>query len=212
MTEEEMKKALEKALGDIESLKETNKALKAEKTEAKRKADEAEAARDEVAEQAAAKAGDIEALKASMQRKHDAELKRLTDQVEAGNKRLGELLIDNSIKDAITTNKVLPHYAKAVEAMLRAGAKIENGEAVTADGTPLSDANAAFFKSADAKHFVEAPHNSGGGAQGSTAKAGALTKAPETAEEYNAFMRLSSENRDQANALAEQWQRPDLKS
>lgn len=204
MTEEqiaELKAANDAATASIKALEATNKQLKAEKVEAKRLADEAEAAREEAANEAASKAGDVETVKAALERKHATALTKLTNDLAARDTRLGELLIDNAIKDAITSNNVLPQFAKAVEAMLRAGAKIENGEAVK-DGMPLADATGAFFTSADAKHFVSAPANSGAGATGAQGKGTPLQKAPETAEEWADYMKLANDNPAEAQAFA----------
>lgn len=142
---------------------------------------------------------------AKLQRQID----KLTADLTARDTRLGELLIDNAIKEAITTNNVLPQFAKAVEAMLRTGAKIENGEAIAADGTPLSEATGAFFKSADAKHFVAAPANSGAGATGNTGTATKWT-APPTLAQMGEWARDAVSNPAEYNALAKGWNRPDL--
>lgn len=139
-------------------------------------------------------------------------LDKANGDLTARDARLGELLIDNAIKDAISTNKVLPQFAKAVEAMLRAGVKIENGEAVSADGTPLADANTAFFKSADAKHFVSAPANAGAGATGNTntTSAGKWSKPPVTGLEIQEWGREAVADPATYNSIAQGWGRPDL--
>lgn len=144
------------------------------------------------------------------QAKLQRQIDKLTGDLTARDTRLGELLIDNAIKEAITTNKVLPQYAKAVEAMLRAGAKIENGEAFGADGSPLTDANAAFFKSADAKHFVSAPDNAGAGAAGNTAPTAGKWAKPPTPAEMTQWGFDAVTDRDFYNAKAREWNRPDL--
>lgn len=156
----------------------------------------------------------------STKSEHDKELGKLQRQIDkltgdltARDTRLGELLIDNAIKEAISSNNVLPQFAKAVEAMLRAGAKIENGEAIAADGTPLADANAAFFQSADAKHFVAANTGTGAGATGNASPnvAGSKwTKPPVTGTEMRDWAHEAVANPVEFNALAKGWGRPDL--
>lgn len=130
------------------------------------------------------------------------QLDKATADLAARDTQLGKLLIDNSINEAIASNNVLPHFAPAVRAMLTAGAKIENGEAFAADGSPLSEATVAFFKSADAKHYVAAPANTGAGAAGNTGKAVMPSKKPETAEEWEAYMKMTVDNPVEASAFA----------
>ncbi|MDD1452646.1 hypothetical protein NHF48_019715 [Sphingomonas sp. H160509] len=189
-----------------------NKELVAREKAAKTAADEAEAAREEAANTAASKAGDVEAVKAALEKKHKLALDKLTADIASRDTQLGTLLIDNAIKQAITENNVLPQFAKAVEAMLRAGAKIENGEALSADGTPLSDANTAFFKSADAKHFVSAPASAGAGAAGNSTASNAAkwTKPPVTGTEMTEWMRDAVADPVSHNSIATSWNRPDL--
>lgn len=198
----EMQDALTKAQQSIAALEKTNKELKAEKAAAKRAADEAQDAREAAQREADEKSGNIEAVKKSLTDAHAKELMRL-------NAKLETLTIDNAIAGAVSTHGVLPHFAPAVTALLRAGAKLDkDGNAIGMDGLPLADGIKTFFSSDDAKHYVAAPANSGGGAQGSSAKASDWTKAPETAEEFEAFMRLSNDNPAQASALAKQWGMP----
>lgn len=215
-------KTLEDALAAIESMKAEheaekaailtkNKELIAREKAAKTAADEAEAAREEAASEAASKAGDVESVKAALEKKHKAVLDKLNADLAARDTRLGELLIDNAIKEAIATNNVLPQFAKAVEAMLRAGAKVENGEAISADGTPLADATGAFFKSADAKHFVAANAGAGAGATGNNSTtATRFTKPPVTNDELSAWDKAVSENPAEMKALATSWGMPHL--
>jgi hypothetical protein len=209
-TTDDIQASLDKALASIAKLETKNSELITREKAAKALADEAETARDKTAREAAEKSGDIETIKASLIKAHTAELKKLTDTNATYEKRLSELLIDNAVKDAITTNNIMPHFAPAVEAMLKMGVEMKNGEAVKGD-MPFTDSITAWMNSADAKHYQSAPANTGSGATGSTAKIGLNNKAPETADEYNAFMKMSAENPAQANGLAESWGRPELK-
>lgn len=193
MTDKEiadMKSALETAQQSIAALEKTNKDLKAEKALEKKKAEEAEEAREEASRIANEKSGDIEKIKADLQRQHTRDLKKLTDQLATKTAKLETLLIDNTINESLTANNVLPHFAPAVRAMLKAGAKMDEHGDVTVDGVSFSDRLSEFYSSPDARHYVAAPANNGGGAQGSTAKAGTITRKPETAEEWNAFFAL----------------------
>lgn len=188
MTEQEiadMKSALEQAQESIKALEKTNKDLQAEKLDAKTKADKAEEAREELERQHNEASGDVEKIKADLKKLHDKELKKLQDANAAHEARLSQLLIDNTINEAIAKNGVLPHFAPAVTAMLKLEAKMENGEAV-AGGVPLSDHIQNFFSGDSGKHFVAAPANTGGGAQGSTATA---SKVISSIDEYSKLVK-----------------------
>ena len=172
--DEEIKKAIADAVAEAtKALKDKNAELIGEVRTLKADKQAAQDAAEEAANEAATKAGDVEAIKTALEKKHKTEIDKLTKSLSERDTKLGELLIDNSIKQAISANNVLPHFVPAVEAMLRAGVRIENGEAFAADGSTLEDAKAAFFKSDAAKHFIAAPINSGAGATGSTTPAGA---------------------------------------
>lgn len=150
--------------------------------------------RDTAKSEAASKAGDFETLKSQLEKKHQAELKKLSDANEALGKNLSALKIDGTISDAIAKAGVLPQHVRAVTLMLKDGASMENGEAMV-NGVSLTDHVASFFKSEDAKHYVAAPANSGAGAQGSSAtgKGGMIKTLTE-------FMALAKT--DKAAALA----------
>jgi predicted RNase H-like nuclease (RuvC/YqgF family) len=133
------------------------------------------------------------------------ELEKANGEIKSRDERLGTLLIDNAIKDAMTAAKVAPKHMRAVEALLRQGARIENGEAIAADGTPLGDSMAAYFASDEGKEYAGAPENTGAGATGSSAVASKFTKRPETAAEWNEFMNYANTNKEQADALLNSW-------
>ena len=181
---EEMKTAHDE---EKERLKTKNKELVDREKSAKTLADEAADRAAEAERLAAEKSGDTTKLTESLNKKHAAELKKLTDANTAYETRLASLLIDNTINEAIAKNGVLPQYAPAVTALLKSGAKMENGEAFT-NGVPLAEHVTSFFTGDEGRYFVAAPANSGGGAQGSTAKpATAITSVSE-------FMKLAKEN------------------
>ena len=210
MTEEELKALLAERDAEIEKLKTDKHTALGEKNKANAAAKAAQEAADQAAQDAAEKAGNIEALKASLEKKHSAEVKKLTEANGAYETRLSELLIDNAVKTALTTYGVPPEHARAATLLMKDGVKMVNGEPMVGD-VAFADHLEAWSKSAEAKHYTAAPNNTGAGATGSTAKANALSKPPETAEEWNTFMKLASDNPAQASSLADQWGRPELK-
>lgn len=81
-----------------------------------------------------------------------------------------KLLVDNGLVSELTKNGVTnAAHLKAAQAMLRAGVQIvADGESRAAKfgDKPLSDYVKEWAGSDEGKHFVAAPVNSGGGAQG----------------------------------------------
>lgn len=208
MTDDEMQAAIDaavdkatKGLKDkVSELHSVNKALK----------DEAQAAKD-AAEQAEHDAAEKSNSVDDVRRSYDAKVKKLQADIDTRDKTLATMLIDNAIATKIGEAGVFPHFAKAVTAMLKADAVVKNGEAMVGD-VPLADYISGFLVSDEGKHFVAAPANGGAGATGSTAKSSKFTKPPETADEWDRFMKASAANPAETNALADAWGRPDLKS
>lgn len=210
MTLEEMQEALTKAQESIKKLEAKNSELIDREKDAKRKADEAEDAREEADRIANEKSGDVEKIKADLKKVHDREIKKIQDANTAMESRLSTLLIDNTINEAIAKNGVLPHFTPAITAMLKLGAKMENGEAMV-DGQPLSDKISSFFTSENARHYVAAPDNSGGGAQGSSAKANSHGFTKENfSSRMSEWAELQVTNPTEANAIAIAVGKPNL--
>jgi len=126
----------------------------------------------EAAETAAAeKAGDFSKVRAAMEAKHAAARKEAQDAATAERAVNHKLLVDNGLNDALVAAGVFAHALPAVKALITSSNEIE---LVDVDGTraaqinhqPLSDYVAAWAQGDAGKHFVSAPDNSGGGAQG----------------------------------------------
>lgn len=123
----------------------------------------------ERAEAAEAKAA--EAGKLAKQSQADAEKYRKAAEQEAG--YTSRLLVENGLNEALGKAGVKPEFQKAARAMLAGQVQVKqdgDSRAVLLGEKPLSDAVAEWAKSDEGKHFVAAPVNSGGGAQGSGAK------------------------------------------
>ena len=80
-----------------------------------------------------------------------------------------KMLIDNSLNESMLNAKVKPEMMEAVKALLSGQVNIkvdgENRVAMLGD-KPLNDAVSEWAKSDKGKHFVAAPENQGGGANG----------------------------------------------
>lgn len=125
-------------------------------------------AKDEAESAAAAKAGDIEAVKAQLEAKHARELKALADRADKAEGHVRKLVVDNGLDAALDAANVSPALKKAAKALLRDGVELkdENGEPIALiGGVSLSDGIKAWATSEEGKHFV-LDGNSGGGAPG----------------------------------------------
>jgi hypothetical protein len=201
--DEETKKAIADAVADAtKALKDKNAELIGEVRKLKSDKETAEAAAEEAANEAATKTGDIEAIKASLTKKHDAEIKKLTDQLTRLNGDLSAVKIDAVISAEIAKAGVLPHHADILTTFLKAGATMKDGEAVVGDKA-LNDHLNDFFASDAAKHYVAAPQNSGAGAMGSTTGASNTHGFTKETLTLTAFSKIANEKgSDVANSIA----------
>lgn len=209
MTEEEMKQRIAALEADNEKLKTDKQAALGEKNRAAAAAKHALEAKEEAEEAAAAKAGDIEAVKASLQKKHDAAIKAIEAERDAANAQLQTLLVDNGLQAALVAGNVDPEHFDILIPALKAQVTMKDGAAYYGD-EPLTDGVTAFLTGKGAKYCL-APANSGAGATGSSAKATGWSKAPSTAEEYDRYFKLTVSDPAQASALADSWGMPELK-
>lgn len=192
MTIEELTAALEKAQASITKLEAKNSELIDREKEAKRKADEAEDAREEAAAEAAKKSGDIESITASLKTKHTKELKALQDQLDTMTGNYSKLVIDDAITKSMVDAKIPAHLHNPMRAMFKTEAKLADGVAMHGD-TPLADYLTAYWASDEGKAFIPAPVNVGTGS-GTVSSASEWANKPSTPAEIEKFMRLSVEN------------------
>lgn len=90
-------------------------------------------------------------------------------QAEAESSYTNKLLVDIGLNDALTKVGVKPEFLKAAKAMFgnQVQLKTEGDNRIPVVGEKaLSDFAAEWAKSDEGKHFVAAPQNGGGGAQG----------------------------------------------
>jgi hypothetical protein len=143
------------------------RALQAQVAELTTAKEDAEAA-------AAAKAGDVDAIKAQLEAKHQRELKAATDRAAKAEGQVQKLVVDSGLDAALDAANVAPAYKKAAKALLRAGVELkdENGDPVALmDGKPLSEAIKTWAASDEGKAFV-LNGNTGGGAPGGNGATG----------------------------------------
>jgi len=114
-----------------------------------------------------------EALKTVKQATSQAEKDRKALEAETG--YVSKLLIDNGLTDALLKAGVKPEMSKAVKAMLagQVSLKVEGDKRLAVVGDKaLGDFVTEWAQSDEGKHFVAAPANQGGGANGGAQGAG----------------------------------------
>lgn len=84
---------------------------------------------------------------------------------------LESVVLDKGISDALDSINVLPKQKPILERYFRAEAKIEDGRGYIGEAE-IMDAMKAWAEKDEAKSFIAAPRNSGGGAQGGSHQSG----------------------------------------
>jgi hypothetical protein len=175
----------------LDKVNERNRLLISEKQQAKQDAQTARDQADDAATEAAAKSGDIEALKTA----HKRELDKLQLKMDATDGELRTIRVDNAIQQAITQGNVKPEYAKAVTAMMKGDVTYQDGIA-TIEGQPIADYMSTYLGSKDGAHFVRAADNSGSSATGSdgTKATTPWTKADVMGKRSNELQQIARDN------------------
>jgi alanyl-tRNA synthetase len=159
---------LDELLGNLETLTETQKALKSDLTKLRAKAKGA----DIDPELHAALQTENEELKgklAKVEKESKTQIEKLSSQLQEKDGAVSKYLVDSNLSDALAKVGVLPHFMDAAKSLLKSQAtiKAENGEYQALIGDkPITDAIKEWASSETGKYFVKAPDNSGGGGQG----------------------------------------------
>ena len=147
------------------------KAQKDELSALKSQFDEIQAARESAEAEKAEKEGDIAKLREQMEARHKKELEKLAASLDAEKGVNHKLLVENGLSAALTKAGVKPEYMDAAKALLQTQSKIELSDidgqrAAIVEGKPLAEFVTGWAQGDTGKHFVAAPANSGGNAQG----------------------------------------------
>lgn len=154
--------ATEPSTEDTSGLKNKNAELKRERDDWKKRAEAAEAEKEELADKATA--GDDLARLQREYKKLEKSLNDITEERDALANDLRSTRVEGAISAAIASGNVRPEMVEAVEAILHRKASYEDGEA-TIDGKSIADFAKSYFAK-DGAHFVRADDNSGGDATG----------------------------------------------
>jgi hypothetical protein len=168
--EELTQEKLDELIQSVDALTESNKGLKGDLAKAKAKAKGAEIDPEEHAalklqvEELTDKLGKAEGLSKK-------EIEKLTKNLSEKDGALQKYLIDANLTESLAKAGVKPEFMDASKALLKSSAiiKADNGEFVPmiAD-KPLTEYVTEWAKGDQGKHFIAAPANSGGGAEGGT--------------------------------------------
>lgn len=159
--------------------------------------DEIKTAKEQAEEEAALKSGDIEKIKESLKSQYSKEIEKLQSSLQDKDSKLHSLLIDNGLTESLSKAGVAPHHLDVVKAYIKSQNKAEiaeNDGALIAkfNGVPLSEFVTQWAQGDQGKHYVAAPQNSGGGANGANGggkAANGLKKAEMSVKEKTAYIR-----------------------
>lgn len=110
---------------------------------------------------------------------YESESRKTSKALEAERAFTRKLLVDNGLTESAAKVGVKAEYLPAVRALLQNQVQVvEDGETRTAKigDKGIGDFMAAWAQTDEGKHFVSAPANSGGGAQGGANGGGAQNK------------------------------------
>lgn len=209
-TIDELQAQIDALTTERDALTTNNKKLVQEKRDALSKATSAEAAREQAAEEAERKAGDITALEARLTAKFQKDIDALTKERDAFASDLKTIRVDSEITKALAEGKVLDHNVVPLTYQFKALAQYDNGEA-TIEGKAINQYISEFLSTEMGAHYVRAANNSGGGSTGNSSTVihqTTLTKKPVTQAEWDYLDSLPTPER---NALCERIGEPDLK-
>ncbi|KQO09432.1 hypothetical protein [Sphingomonas sp. Leaf242] len=197
---------------DMTGLKNKVKELLGAIKTANERAERAEREKEEAADAASsANSTELEKMQKRAE-KAERDLKAANDRAESTTKSLRDYKADNAIAHAIASANVDAKHVALLAKALRADVEFTDEGEPTIGGKAV-DAYAKSFFAKDGLSYVRAANNTGGLATGNDGTtASQLSKAPETADEYNTFFNLTLTDKVAANALADQWGRADLKS
>lgn len=154
----------DKVLGELKQLKKSYGDVSPEDIEQMR-------AQIEELEEAQGKAANADELVKRTEAKYQRELEKLQGKLQQSEGEITTLLRDRGLTDALAKAGVTEKGLEYARAYFAPKVEIESdgeGRTATIDGRPLHEAVADWAKSEDAKMFLRANANTGGGASGGT--------------------------------------------
>lgn len=192
-------KAAAKAIAEEEAkgLKSKNTELLGKLKTFQDQLDEIKTAKEEADALAAEKSGDIEKIKETLKNQYTKQIDTLQAQLQDKDGKLHGLLVDNGLTDSLSKAGVAPQHLDVVKAYIKSQNKAEiteiDGKVVAQlNGVPLTDFVTQWAQGDQGKHYIAAPQNSGGGANGANGSGKAtsgLKKAEMTVKDKTAYIR-----------------------
>lgn len=156
-------------------------------------------------------AGDLESVKSALATKHSTELAAKDTEIESLLSDLHDVLVDQGLTNALLENKVKKEYMSAVKALLKDGVQItkqnvdgKQKHTATVGDVALADYVKKWAASDDAKIYIAASKDGGGGSGGSDGGSG--SSATDVKTRYNELLgkeKLTSAENVELNKLAE---------
>lgn len=157
--------SLDELLANVASLQESTKGLKADLAKAKAKAKGA----DIDPEEHAALQSKVEELQAALSKTEGnskKEIEKLTNSLKEKDGALNKYLVEAGLTDALVKAGVKPEFLEAGKALLKSQTTINSEYQPLIGDKPLAEAVKEWAAGEAGRHFVAAPANNGGGAQG----------------------------------------------
>ncbi len=191
MTLEELQAEIDRLNGELTTVNTNNTKLVKEKRDALSRAESAEASIE------SANTATLSDLDKANKRAEKAErdLKAANDRADATAKTLRDFRADNAIQAAIAAANVDAKHVPLLVKAFRADTEFDDNNEPVINGKSIDAHSKAFFAK-DGLSYVRAANNTGGLATGNDGSdASPLSKKPETADEWNAYMKLSDAER-----------------
>lgn len=174
----------------------SQKKLKDEMKTIQDRLDEIAAEKEKAEEEASLKSGDVDKVRKQLEEKHKKEIEALTTRLGEKDTKLNKLLVDGALDAALAKSGIAPQYLDAVKALIKTSHKSEiteqDGDAIAVlDGKPIADFVSEWAQGDQGKHYLAAPVNGGGGANGTNGggkATGELKRSKMSADEKAAYV------------------------
>jgi len=128
----------------------------------------------------------VEEARERERKRHEKKIEQLTQERDDLAHKYTGTRTEVALEKALSEVNVAPHLRRAAERLWSPDTQIdEDGNVVTKDGTPLSDAIKEWSQGDEGSYFIAAPGNGGGGAPGGRNGSGGGKTNPWSKEGFN---------------------------
>lgn len=146
----------------------------------------------------------VEDARERERKRHEKTIEKLTAERDELAQKYTGTRTEVALEKALSEVNVAPHLRRAAERLWTPDTQIdEDGNVVTKDGTPLTDAIKDWAQGDEGSYFIAAPGNGGGGAPGGRNGSGGGKNNPWSKEGYNLTeqMRIANTEPERAKRL-----------